>query len=148
MSTVKLVSRKVFRETVLERANGVCCSPTCAEKAVDAHHILNRRLFTDAQELGGYFLNNGAQLCSVHHYEAELTKLTTEELREWCSIPLLLPRGWDLTKNYDTWGNEVISPHERKPGPLFDDEGFQKVMKIARLEWRFAAALAPTPVTL
>jgi hypothetical protein len=133
----RLLTRTEFRETVLQRSNGTCCVPECGAPAVDAHHILNRNLFPKPEEFGGYFYANGAQLCNSHHYEAELTRLTTEQLREWCSVPVLLPIGWDESKSYDTWGNEVISEYSRSAGPLFEDEGFQKILKLAQLRWQF-----------
>lgn len=80
---------------------------------------------------------NGAQLCSDHHYQAELTRLATEDLREWCGSFAVFPKGWDADKSYDTWGNEVISAHELKPGPLFNDPGFQKVAALENLLWKF-----------
>lgn len=135
----RLMSRTEFRETVLQRAGGKCCVPNCDAKAVDAHHILNRNLFTAPDEFGGYFLANGAQLCNAHHYEAELTRITTEQLREWCETPLVLPQGWDESKSYDTWGNEVTSEYSRLRGPLFEDEGFQKILKLEQLGWQFNA---------
>jgi hypothetical protein len=133
----RLLTRTVFRETVLQRAGGACCVPGCVAKAVDAHHILNRNLFTKPEEFGGYFEANGAQLCNTHHYEAEFTHLTTAELRDWCSVPVIVPSGWDETKNYDTWGNEIVSEYSRIPGPLFHDEGFQKILKLNQLGWQF-----------
>jgi len=136
----KLLTRPQYSELVLARAGGVCCVPGCGERAVDAHHILNRNLFTLPEEFGGYFYENGAQLCSDHHYQAELTKLTTEELWSWCEVTPLYPIGWDNEKSYDTWGNEVVSEWERRPGPLFNDGGFQKVLKLAQIGWQFPPA--------
>lgn len=134
---MKLLSRDQFRELTLLRFNGSCCVPQCTEKAVDAHHILNRNLFTDDQS-GGYFLENGAGLCSAHHYQAELTLLTVKELRNWCGVLLpAIPFSMDPEVNYDCWGNQIVDAYTRLPGILFKDEGCQKALKKAGVLWQF-----------
>jgi hypothetical protein len=135
---MKLVSRDEFRNRVLARAGGSCCVPTCTERAVDAHHILNRNLFLDENEFGGYFLENGAQLCSDHHYEAECTRLSVEDIRAWCSIKeAAIPSILHFELSYDCWGNEILPDGRRTPGPLYDDSGFQKLLSKANLRWLF-----------
>ena len=119
----KLLSRDEFREQILARKSGKCCVPNCGEKAVDAHHIIERKLWDD----GGYYINNGAQLCSKHHLDAEQTKFSTSQLRIWCSISkILLPPNFDRNLSYDKWGNIVLDNNQRLPGPLFTSEGCQK----------------------
>lgn len=54
-----LLTRDDFREFVFKRDNHKCV--VCGEPAVDAHHILERRLFHDS----GYYLDNGASLCGI-----------------------------------------------------------------------------------
>lgn len=61
----KLLSREEFKKQVFARTNGKCCVPNCDCDAVDAHHIMDRRLWKD----GGYYLSNGAALCSKHHLD-------------------------------------------------------------------------------
>lgn len=134
----KLLSRKDYTAEVLQRKNGLCCVPSCNKQAVDAHHILNRNLFVEPEEQGGYFLDNGAQLCSEHHYDAELTLISTEDLWSWCGLTPCLPFGWDANKRYDCWGNVIVSNYVRERGPLFEDDGFQKVMRIAKIAWQFS----------
>lgn len=135
---MKLLSRDDFRSRVLARAGGDCCVPSCGEKAVDAHHILNRNLFTELEEFGGYFMENGAQLCSNHHYEAECTRLTVEDIRIWCGIEQpAIPSTLDPALSYDCWGNEILSDGRRKAGPLYEDSGFQKLLNKANLRWLF-----------
>lgn len=136
----RLLSRSDFSSTVLARASGACCVPECSRRAVDAHHILNRNLFVRPEEFGGYFVENGAQLCSDHHYHAELTSISTEDLWSWCGVTPIYPIGWDTSKSYDAWGNEIISEYQMAAGPMFEDGGFQKVMKLARIEWKFSAS--------
>lgn len=135
---MKLVSRDDFRSGVLARNGGVCCVPSCEARAVDAHHILNRNLFTDPAEFGGYFLENGSQLCSDHHYEAECTRLSVEDIRLWCGITeSAIPSSLNPELSYDCWGNEILSEGRRRAGPLFDDSGFQKLLNKANLRWLF-----------
>lgn len=136
-----LLSRDVFRERVLSRANGICCVPGCKEKAVDAHHIMNRNLFAGDDENGGYFYENGAQLCSEHHYDTELTCISVEDIREWCNVTAVVPEGWDDSGVYDCWGNRIVENGFREPGPLFEDSGFQKILTKERLGWLFQASL-------
>ena len=136
---MKLLSRDVFRSLTLAQASGFCCVPDCTLTAVDAHHILNRNLFTEPDEFGGYFLENGAQLCSKHHYDAELTRISVEELRLWCGVTEpAIPVSMDATLNYDCWGNEIIENGFRKAGSLFNDSGCQKALKTAGILWKFS----------
>lgn len=135
---MKLVSRDDFRSRVLARDGGGCCVPSCGEKAVDAHHILNRNLFTEPENFGGYFIENGAQLCSTHHYEAECTRLSVEDIRLWCGIQeAAVPNSLDPLLSYDCWGNEILPDGRRKAGPLYEDSGFQKLLNKANLRWLF-----------
>ena len=43
----------------------------CKKPAVDAHHLLERRLWPD----GGYHLDNGVSLCAEHHLDQYPTGL-------------------------------------------------------------------------
>ncbi len=102
-----LLSRDVFREAVFKRDGHACviCKKTEAEVGqLDAHHILDRKLFPD----GGYYLSNGATLCSEHHIEAEKCDLTVEEIRHAAGITeVILPPGLLPGIIYDKWGQEV-----------------------------------------
>jgi len=134
----KLLSRDEFRISTLARNAGVCVVPSCGLESVDAHHILNRNLFTDDSEFGGYFMENGAGLCSTHHLDAERTIITTDSLYEYCGYDRILPMHLDPAYSYDTWGNVVISDYERIAGELFSDEGCQKALSAAGVLWMFA----------
>lgn len=121
----KLLTRDEFRNAVFARDSSKCV--ICGEKAVDAHHILERRLFPD----GGYYLNNGASLCERHHLEAESTELSASKIRELCGIKdIILPPHLYSDQFYDKWGNPIIQeyPEKRIPGELFNDESVQKVI--------------------
>lgn len=123
----KLLSRNNFRESVFERDSHKCCicGVSSEEQKLDAHHIMERRLFVD----GGYYLDNGASLCSEHHLQAESTKLTCEEIREACGITrIVLPEHLYGDQRYDKWGN-ILSPDGKKfAGELFWDESVSKIM--------------------
>lgn len=134
---MELLTRTQFREKVLSRNNGNCCVPECSQKAVDAHHILNRNLFSAIDEEGGYFEENGAQLCAEHHLEAELTLISPEQLRDYCKIDNpAIPSNLNPETNYDCWGNIVLNEWEILPGMMFDNEGCQKALKRANKLWR------------
>jgi hypothetical protein len=135
---MKLLSRQDFKAIVLNRNQGTCCIPTCREEAVDAHHILNRNLFTGAHELGGYFLENGAGLCDEHHYQAEITLISVETLREACLVTVpAIPSQLSAEKTYDCWGNEILLNGFYARGPLFSDSGCQKALRAGGKIWNF-----------
>lgn len=62
-----LLTREEFKKQVFAKTNGKCCVLGCSCEAVDAHHIMDRKLWND----GGYYLSNGAPLCEKHHLDAE-----------------------------------------------------------------------------
>jgi hypothetical protein len=134
----KLLSRDEFRTQALARNKGVCVVFLCANKAVDAHHILNRNLFVDEDEFGGYFAENGAGLCDAHHLDAERTLIGTQTLYELCKVERVLPHHLDASKEYDTWGNIIDGPYQRTAGELFTDEGCQKALARAGVMWMFS----------
>lgn len=119
----KLLSRDKFRETVFLRDGYKCV--ICKAPAVDAHHIIERRLFDD----GGYYLNNGASVCEEHHIAAETTKLPCDDLRVACGINrIVLPPHLYADQPYDKWGNPILTNGTRLRGELFEDESVQKIL--------------------
>lgn len=119
-----LLSRDNFRNGVFERDNHKCV--VCGGDAVDAHHIIERRLFDD----GGYYLDNGASLCEEHHLDAERTIIGAQELRDLIGIKnIILPKGYHRDTEYDKWGNIVLPNGTRMKGELFYDESVQKIIK-------------------
>lgn len=113
-------ARDDFREAVFLRDNHVCV--ICGVRAVDAHHIIERRLFSD----GGYVLDNGASLCATHHLAAESTELSCEEIREAAGI---LPPDLYADTRYDKWGNPFRDDGVRFKGPLYFDLSVRKIIK-------------------
>ena len=151
-----LLSREDFERLVFARDGGVCLF--CHKKAVDAHHILERKLFQN----GGYFLDNGASVCSDHHMQVEMTQISCGRVRKVAGITqVALPEGWDSSRTYDKWGNVVVivpaeaedelveesgdddsvdkeSTYPRRPGPMFDLPNVQKILKKGNMMWVFS----------
>jgi len=123
-----LLTRDEFREAVFKRDNYRCVN--CHAEAQDAHHILERRLFLESFEKGGYFLSNGASVCGDCHILAEQTLLSPETLREKAGIKeVILPDRFYSDLIYDKWGNPVNEDGSRSIGELFYDESVQKIMR-------------------
>lgn len=120
-----LLTRDAFREAVFARDKHKCI--ICGETAnLDAHHIIERRLFND----GGYYIDNGATLCSEHHLKAESTELSCKEIREKIGIKTpVLPLHLYSDDEYDKWGNIILPNSQRIRGELFYDESVQKIIK-------------------
>ncbi len=121
--------RDEFRNAVFERDQHKCV--VCGIPAVDAHHIMERRLFNAADPVPfGYDIDNGASLCSEHHLQAESTYLSTAQLRELAGITrVVLPAHLDDDEQYTKWGDVLMEHGLRSPGELFDDESVQKIIR-------------------
>jgi hypothetical protein len=119
-----LLTRDDFREAVFKRDGYHClfCEET---QGLDAHHIIERRLFSD----GGYYIDNGVTLCQKHHLLAESTELSCDAIRTMAGIiDVVLPEDFYDDCSYDKWGNIHIGKLRTK-GPLFFDENVQKIIK-------------------
>lgn len=117
-----LLTRKEFRKAVFKRDKGCCI--VCGKLAIDAHHIMERRLFPD----GGYYLDNGASLCERCHIDAESTRISPEELRSLAKISrIVLPPHLYQNEVYDKWGNIVLPNGNRIKGELFYDDSAQRI---------------------
>ncbi len=124
MDEEKLLYRDEFREAVFTRDHHRCV--WCGEPAVDAHHIIERRLWPD----GGYYLDNGVSLCEKHHLQAEQTVIEVEDLRAAAGIRTIhVPPHLYADTRIDKWGNPVLADDTRLPGELFDDASVQKALK-------------------
>lgn len=122
-----LLSRDDFRNATFERDHFQCV--VCGAPAVDAHHIIERRLFKAAHEKGGYFLDNGASLCEKHHFEAEQTSISCQTIRQLCGIEtIVLPEHFRSGLEYDKWGN-IITPDGRLKGELYYEMSVQSTLK-------------------
>ena len=79
----ELLTRPQFNEFALWLFNGKCCIPGCSEDMADAHHIMDRKLFST----GGYYPSNCAPVCSKHHIDCENGTITPNELIQILKIP-------------------------------------------------------------
>lgn len=110
--------------SVFRRDNYQCVM--CKKEAADAHHIIERRLFSD----GGYYVDNGASLCPEHHIKAEETTLTCEQIRAAAGITnVIIPDHLYDDAEYDKWGNILLPNGTRLKGELWEDESVQKIIK-------------------
>jgi hypothetical protein len=140
-SELSLLSRDEFKKSCLARDNNSCiiCG---SKKNITVHHLIERKLFKEDFEFGGYFIDNGVSICEEHHLDAEYLKISAEELREKAGIKnLILPSHFNKDFKYDKWGNKLIG-NEIIPGELFEDDAFKKVLKsnknlINRIQWSY-----------
>ena len=122
---MKLLTRDQFREAVFSRDNHTCVIPGCGKPAQDAHHIIERRLWSD----GGYYLDNGASVCGEHHIQCETTEISVEDIREYAGIKkAIVPEHMYDDVVYDKWGNTILPNGLRTKGELFHDESVQKIL--------------------
>lgn len=123
MTNFHLLLRDQFREQVFTRDNYKCI--VCGNPAKDAHHLIERRLWTD----GGYYLDNGVSLCELHHIEAEQTVLGCDRLRELAGIKAFpIPIHFYKDQPIDKWGNPILPNGMRLKGELFEDQSVQKIL--------------------
>ena len=118
-----LLTREEFKTQVLARSGHRCVF--CAFAAVDAHHILERKLFED----GGYYLNNGAAVCEQDHWKCETTEHSVEVVRHAAKIMNpVIPASMQSCPILDKWGNRVWPSGMRTWGPLEHDTGARKAL--------------------
>jgi hypothetical protein len=119
----KLLTRDAYREAVFARDEHHCV--ICDDPAIDAHHIIERKLWID----GGYYLDNGASVCEGCHLKAESTEISCDTLRARCGIEHVhLPDHFCPDEVVDKWGNPILPNGQRLRGELFDEESVQKVL--------------------
>ena len=123
MHTPTLLSREAFKDQVFARSKHQCVF--CGAPAVDAHHILERKLFDD----GGYYLDNGAAVCEADHWRCETTEFSLEDVRLAANISRpVLPQGTPNEAILDKWGNRIWPSGMRSWGPLEHDTGARKAL--------------------
>ena len=119
------LGRDGFREAVISRSGGKCV--LCKAPASEAHHILDRRLWTDGTY--GLMLGNGAAVCNPCHLQCEMTTISVEQVRIAADIlEFPLPSCLVSKRTYDKWGNQVMADGTRRWGPL-RDEGVERVLQ-------------------
>ena len=108
----KKIIREHFRELVFKRDKYKCVVPHCNKDAVDAHHIIERALWNDEKEMGGYIVDNGASVCELHHKHAESNFIPPQALRQWAGIKQrVLPMQLNTDIYYDKWGVPLAFPN-------------------------------------
>lgn len=128
MSAQRLLVRDDFRNGVFARDGHKCV--ICKAPGQDAHHIIERRLFTAPHQFGGYFLDNGATVCGPCHIKCETTDISVEDVREAAGIKrAVLPEHLYEDQVYTKWGDIIMPNGTRLRGELFFDESVQKVLK-------------------
>ena len=101
-------NRTTFRTKVFERDNNLCVVPDCNSEADDAHHLIERRLWTENGEKGGYIVDNGVSVCNYHHQLAERNILSPQVLRMYANIDnRILPSQLDYSCDYDKWEKQM-----------------------------------------
>lgn len=117
----KLLTRDEFRNGVFKRDNHRCIIPVagqnkvCGKPAVDAHHIIERGLWTDASEFGGYFLNNGASVCEEHHIAAEKNFYPPQHIWNILGVTEpVRPKAFLPNIDYNKWGKAFDMPDRLK----------------------------------
>lgn len=135
-----LLTREAFQAQVFARSAGRCV--LCPAMAVDAHHILDRKLFSD----GGYVLINGAAVCAQCHWACETTQVSVEQVRLAAGITQAhLPPGWDPDVIYDKWGNRCWPSGARSLGPLGEDAGMLRALAAGGFRQCLVAMAAADP---
>ena len=79
-----LLNRENFKKFGFLRTGGMCCFPGCCQCAVDAHHIMDRKLWSD----GGYYLSNCAPVCEKHHLDCEHGVYTPYQVMKFANIDI------------------------------------------------------------
>jgi hypothetical protein len=134
-----LLDRDTFRPAVFKRDGErcvVCGRGISAGVRLDAHHVMERRLFTAPHEFGGYFLDNGATLCDDGtaqscHMKAEMTTLSCEDIRAAVGIKrVVLPEHLYPDTRWTKWGDPILPNGKRMRGELFFDESVQRVLAL------------------
>ena len=123
----KLLTREEFKALVFSRSKGLCV--LCGAEAVDAHHIIERRLWPD----GGYYLSNGAAVCAPCHIRCETTEVSVDEVVAAAGIStVLVPYGFSLAEPITKWGDPILPNDQRMRGPLFFEDSVQQVLAKGR----------------
>ena len=152
--TPKLLTRDQFREGTLKRDRHKCvfCGRGLADGVkLDAHHIMERRLWWSEEQFGGYYLENGATCCDTGfdktqkpvsvkgrplldyscHLLCGMTILSPQDCRHAAFIdPIWLPNHLYPDVPYTLWGDTILRDGRRTRGELFQDESVQTMLKL------------------
>lgn len=129
----------MWRDAVFSRDGSACVRCGRSDVELDAHHLMERRLFSAPGEphRGGYALSNGVTLCDAPapdggpscHLLAEGCVSLPDELRSMANIDeVVLPIQLLADERYDKWGNPLLADGTRGIGEMFWSEQAQKVL--------------------
>jgi 5-methylcytosine-specific restriction endonuclease McrA len=99
----------------------LCNKGPLTGSALDAHHLLERRLWED----DGYHVDNLVTVCEHCHIKCEKGVWTPARLRELAQIKkVIVPDHMYDDVDYDKWGNVILSRDDKTitRGPLMDDD--------------------------
>lgn len=107
-SKMQLLNREEFRNKVLKSTNNKCVF--CNTDAVDAHHIIERKLWPDE----GYYFENGCSVCEFHHKLAERNIITPHQCRKAMGHNKTI-EPFDDNEDHNKWG-DVLKVKEHFDG--------------------------------
>lgn len=107
---MKNENREIFRNAVFRRDNYRCVVPSCNKEAIDAHHLVERKLWIGKQK-EGYLVDNGVSVCEEHHKLAEKNVLCPQVFRMWLNLPIVQPEYFDDEEDYNKWGETFVLPN-------------------------------------
>lgn len=97
-----LLTREEFEREVFARDKNKCV--ICGAPPADAHHLIERALWTDAEEKQGYLLDNGVSVCPEHHKAAERDLIPPQAFRRLLNLPTVTPRSLRPEYDHSKWG--------------------------------------------
>lgn len=105
---MRLLTRQEFEARVFERDRHRCV--VCGSPPQDAHHLIDRSLWTDPDQLQGYLVDNGVSVCAEHHRAAEADLIPPQALRRMAGVDTIVPRDLDPNTDYSKWGKPFRGP--------------------------------------
>jgi hypothetical protein len=102
MGIEMLLTREEFEKRVFERDRDRCV--ICGAPAWNAHHLIERKLWTEPDQLGGYLMENGVSVCAAHHEEAERNLIPPQVFRKILGLPTMIPASLHPKYDHSKWG--------------------------------------------
>lgn len=136
--------REQFRLQVAKRDGGMCKVPWCDEhvspdpsKPGDQHHIIERNLWDD----GGWFPDNGVNVCPEHHQLAEEDEIPPQAFWLWAGVDAPQVPACVESQAVDKWGKPFETPpHES----LRDYHKYPSTRHLMPCYWQSARSAAHT----
>jgi len=103
-----LLTREDFERQVFARDGNKCV--ICGDPAKDAHHLIERRIWTEPYEYQGYLVDNGVSVCAEHHMAAEKNWIPPQAFRRILDLPTVKPKSLRCDTDYSKWGDPFRMP--------------------------------------